>query len=80
MKKKFLKEGFPVANGGVAFTKRTAFKIFNKITKILPRSSRALASQDDISVSFSCAKQSQSLKELCEVVEKNYKKSPKFSA
>ncbi|OGI46752.1 hypothetical protein A2121_00035 [Candidatus Nomurabacteria bacterium GWB1_40_6] len=33
MKTKFLKEGFPVAAGGVAFTKRTAFKIFNNITK-----------------------------------------------
>ena len=33
MKIKFLKEGLPVAKGGVAFTKRKALKIFNKITK-----------------------------------------------
>jgi len=33
MKIKFLKEGFPVAKGGVAFTKRKALKIFNSITK-----------------------------------------------
>jgi len=33
MKKKFLKEGLPVARGGVAFTKRHALKIFNSITK-----------------------------------------------
>lgn len=33
MKVKFLKEGLPVARGGVAFTKKTAFKIFNSITK-----------------------------------------------
>ncbi len=33
MKKKFLKEGLPVARGGTAFTKRKALKIFNEITK-----------------------------------------------
>ncbi len=33
MKIKFLKEGLPVAKGGVAFTKRKALKIFNSITK-----------------------------------------------
>ena len=33
MKRKFLKEGIPVAPGGVAFTKKTALKIFNSITK-----------------------------------------------
>jgi len=33
MKKKFLKEGLPVANGGVAFTKSKALKIFNRIKK-----------------------------------------------
>ena len=33
MKKKFLKEGLPVAAGGVAFTKRGALKIFNRIKK-----------------------------------------------
>ena len=33
MKEKFLKEGLPVADGGVAFTKRGAFKIFNRIKK-----------------------------------------------
>ncbi|HEY4513229.1 MAG TPA: hypothetical protein VJH06_01815 [Candidatus Paceibacterota bacterium] len=33
MKEKFLKEGLPVARGGVAFTKRTALEIFNSITK-----------------------------------------------
>jgi D-alanine-D-alanine ligase-like ATP-grasp enzyme len=33
MKIKFLKEGLPVAPGGVAFTKRGAFKIFNRIQK-----------------------------------------------
>lgn len=33
MKKKFLKEGLPVAPGGVAFTKRKALKIFNSIEK-----------------------------------------------
>jgi len=33
MKTKFLKEGLPVARGGVAFTKKTALKIFNNITK-----------------------------------------------
>ncbi|MDD5721126.1 MAG: hypothetical protein PHT16_01610 [Candidatus Pacebacteria bacterium] len=33
MKTKFLKEGLPVARGGVAFTKKTALKIFNDITK-----------------------------------------------
>ncbi|MBI2630804.1 hypothetical protein HYW73_01120 [Candidatus Nomurabacteria bacterium] len=33
MKKKFLKEGLPVARGGVAFTKRKALKIFDSITK-----------------------------------------------
>jgi len=33
MKKKFLKEGLPVARGGVAFTKRKALKIFNEIAK-----------------------------------------------
>ena len=33
MKKKFLKEGLPVAPGGVAFTKKGALKIFNNITK-----------------------------------------------
>lgn len=33
MKIEFLKEGLPVARGGVAFTKKTALKIFNDITK-----------------------------------------------
>ncbi|MFA4975290.1 MAG: hypothetical protein WC577_01235 [Candidatus Paceibacterota bacterium] len=33
MKIKFLKEGLPLAKGGVAFTKRKALKIFNGITK-----------------------------------------------
>lgn len=33
MKKKFLKEGLPVAPGGVAFSKRGALKIFNNIKK-----------------------------------------------
>jgi hypothetical protein len=33
MKTKFLKEGLPVADGGVAFTTRGALKIFNRITK-----------------------------------------------
>ena len=33
MKIKFLKEGLPVAKGGVAFTKRKALKIFNGLTK-----------------------------------------------
>lgn len=33
MKTKFLKEDLPVARGGVAFTKKTALKIFNSITK-----------------------------------------------
>lgn len=33
MKEKFLKEGLPVAKGGVAFTKRKALQIFNSITK-----------------------------------------------
>ena len=33
MKKKFLREGLPVARGGVAFTERKALKIFNSITK-----------------------------------------------
>lgn len=33
MKIKFLKEGLPVARGGVAFTKRKALQIFNSITK-----------------------------------------------
>jgi D-alanine-D-alanine ligase-like ATP-grasp enzyme len=33
MKEKFLKEGLPVARGGVAFTKSKALKIFNSITK-----------------------------------------------
>jgi len=33
MKIKFLKEGLPVARGGVAFTKSAALKIFNSITK-----------------------------------------------
>lgn len=33
MKIKFLKQGFPVADGEVAFTKNTALKIFNRITK-----------------------------------------------
>lgn len=33
MKIKFLKEGLPVAKGGVAFTKRGALKIFNSIEK-----------------------------------------------
>lgn len=33
MKIKFLKEGLPVAKGGVAFTKKKALKIFNEITK-----------------------------------------------
>jgi len=33
MKTKFIKQGIPVARGGVAFTKRGALKIFNSITK-----------------------------------------------
>ncbi len=33
MKTKFLKEGLPVASGGVAFTKKSALKIFESITK-----------------------------------------------
>lgn len=33
MKEKFLKEGLPVARGGVAFTKKRALKIFNSIDK-----------------------------------------------
>ncbi|MEI6281083.1 MAG: hypothetical protein WCP17_03770 [bacterium] len=33
MKIKFMKEGLPVARGGVAFTKKTALKIFDGITK-----------------------------------------------
>ncbi|MEK7081124.1 MAG: hypothetical protein AAB902_01940, partial [Patescibacteria group bacterium] len=33
MKIKFLKEGLPVAQGGVAFTRRGALKIFNRIKK-----------------------------------------------
>lgn len=33
MKKKFIKEGIPVARGGTAWTKRGAIKIFNKISK-----------------------------------------------
>ena len=33
MKKKFLKEGLPVAKGGVAFTKRGALEIFNSLQK-----------------------------------------------
>lgn len=33
MKKKFKKEGLPVADGGVAFTKSGALKIFNRIQK-----------------------------------------------
>jgi len=33
MKEKFKKQGLPVADGGVAFTKRGALKIFNRITK-----------------------------------------------
>lgn len=33
MKQKFLKEGLPVAPGGVAFTKKSALKIFNSIKK-----------------------------------------------
>ncbi|MFA6520548.1 MAG: hypothetical protein WCT44_03005 [Candidatus Paceibacterota bacterium] len=33
MKRKFLKEGLPVARGGVAFRKKTALEIFNSITK-----------------------------------------------
>ena len=33
MKKKFLKEGLPVAKGGVAWNRWQALKIFNKITK-----------------------------------------------
>jgi D-alanine-D-alanine ligase-like ATP-grasp enzyme len=33
MKKKFQKEGIPVAHGGVAFTKRGAMKIFNNVKK-----------------------------------------------
>lgn len=33
MKKKFEKEGIPVARGGVAFTKRGAVKIFDKVDK-----------------------------------------------
>jgi len=34
MKKKFLKEGLPVAPGGVAFTKKGALKIFNDLQKV----------------------------------------------
>jgi hypothetical protein len=33
MKKKFLREGLPVARGGTALTKKGALKIFDKITK-----------------------------------------------
>ncbi|MEK7060219.1 MAG: hypothetical protein AAB970_01195 [Patescibacteria group bacterium] len=33
MKIKFLKEGLPVAKGGIAFSKKKALKIFNEITK-----------------------------------------------
>ena len=33
MKKKFLKEGLPVARGGIAWNRYQALKIFNKITK-----------------------------------------------
>src|SRR3989338_6704592 len=33
MKKKFLKEGLPVAKGGVAFTERGALEIFNSLQK-----------------------------------------------
>ena len=33
MKEKFKKEGIPVAEGGVAFTKKTALKIFNRLKK-----------------------------------------------
>lgn len=33
MKEKFKKEGIPVADGGVAFTKKKALEIFNRITK-----------------------------------------------
>jgi len=33
MKEKFLKEGLPVAPGGVAFTKRSALRIFDRIKK-----------------------------------------------
>jgi D-alanine-D-alanine ligase-like ATP-grasp enzyme len=33
MKEKFKKEGLPVAEGGVAFTKKTALKIFNRLQK-----------------------------------------------
>lgn len=33
MKKKFMKEGFPVAKGGVAFRTKTALKIFRRIEK-----------------------------------------------
>ena len=33
MKEKFLKEGLPVAAGGVALTKNGALKIFNNIAK-----------------------------------------------
>lgn len=33
MKKKFLKEGLPIAPGGVAFTKASALKIFNGLKK-----------------------------------------------
>lgn len=33
MKKRFQREGLPVARGGVAFTKRRALKIFDKLTK-----------------------------------------------
>ena len=33
MKIKFLKEGLPVADGGVAFTKSKALKIFNRLKK-----------------------------------------------
>lgn len=33
MKKKFIKEGLPVARGGVAWSERGALKIFNNITK-----------------------------------------------
>lgn len=37
MKEKFLKEGLPVADGGVAFTKKEALKIFNHIQKAQKR-------------------------------------------
>ncbi|MEK9182764.1 MAG: hypothetical protein AAB809_01655 [Patescibacteria group bacterium] len=33
MKEKFKKEGLPVAEGGVAFTKKTALEIFNRLQK-----------------------------------------------